>query len=212
MITVKKFVFNPFLENTLVLYDESSECIIIDPGCESAAEREMIVSYIAENQLTPIKVVNTHCHIDHILGISFIAENYSVPVYIHRADLPLIERSMDQAEIFGLELSEAPAVTDFLEDGDPAGFGNSELRVLHVPGHSPGGIALYNGEQKFLIAGDVLFQGSIGRTDLPGGDYETLIRGIKEKLLILDEDTLVYSGHGPETTIGEEKNNNPFLS
>ena len=212
MISIQKFVFNPFQENTFVLHDESGACVIIDPGCESAAEQEMITSYIAEQELLPVKILNSHCHIDHILGISFIAKKYSIPLYIHRADLPLMERSIEQASMFGLELSEVPHADSFMEDGNVIGFGDSELSVLHLPGHSPGGLGFYQQNQGFVIVGDVLFNGSIGRTDLPGGDYDVLISSIREKLLCLDEETLVYCGHGPETTIGEEKKSNPFLS
>ena len=212
MITVKKFVFNDFQENTFVLHDQSGEGLIVDPGCNSTDEREVLISYISEHGIRPLKIINTHAHIDHVLGVSYMASHFSIPFLLHRMDLPLIGRSVEQAIMFGLDLQEAPVANACLEDNEVISLGGSRLRVLHLPGHSPGGIGLWCEAQNFVIVGDVLFSGSIGRTDLPGGDYDTLITSIKNRLLSLNDDCLVYSGHGPETSIGEERVSNPFLS
>ncbi len=212
MITVKKFVFNDFQENTFVLHDESGEGLIIDPGCNDTEEREQLLSYFNDQGIRPLKIINTHAHIDHVLGVGYLASHFSIPFLIHRQDIPLIERSVEQAIMFGLDLQEAPVADAYVEDNDLISLGGSRLQVLHLPGHSPGGIGLYCEAQNFVIVGDVLFSGSIGRTDLPGGDYDTLISGIKTRLLCLNDDCLVYCGHGPETSIGEEKISNPFLS
>ena len=212
MISVQKFVFNDFQENSFVIHDESGEGLIIDPGCTTTDEREQLTGYISDRGIRPLKIVNTHAHIDHVLGVSYLASYYSIPFLIHRQDSPLIERSVEQAIMFGLDLQEAPVPDAFLEDNEIISLGGSRLQVLHLPGHSPGGIGLWCEAQNFVIVGDVLFSGSIGRTDLPGGDYDTLISSIKNRLLSLNDDCLVYCGHGPETSIGEEGVSNPFLS
>ncbi|MEL7588359.1 MAG: MBL fold metallo-hydrolase [Prolixibacteraceae bacterium] len=212
MINIKKFTFNPLQENTYVLYDQTADCIIVDAGCYFDYEREELVHFIDGKGLNPVKLVNTHCHFDHILGISFCRTRYGIPFYAHEADRFLIERAVVQGEVFGVPLEQIDPPDEWISEGDHVSFGNSGLEVLHVPGHAPGSLVFYNREQKFLLAGDVLFQGSIGRTDLPGGNFEQLTGHIRSKLLVLPEDTVVYCGHGPETTIGEEKKYNPFLS
>jgi len=212
MITVKKFVFNDFQENTFVLHDESGEGLIIDPGCNSTDETEELISYISDQGIKPVKVINTHAHIDHVLGVNSLVSHFSIPFLLHRLELPLIERSVEQAVMFGLDFQEAPIADAYVEDNEVIALGDSRLQVLHLPGHSPGGLGLYCEAQNFVIVGDVLFAGSIGRTYLPGGDYETLISSIKTRLLSLNDDCLVYSGHGPETNIGRERISNPFLS
>jgi glyoxylase-like metal-dependent hydrolase (beta-lactamase superfamily II) len=212
MINIETFAFNSFQENTYLLYDHSGECIIVDAGCEDEAEREQLTAYIEEHGFRPVKLVNTHCHVDHILGVAYLAEKYKIPFFIHPEEKVLFTHSRSQADFFGLKLDTPPEPEDYLVDGDVLEFGESALKIIHVPGHSPGGILLHCPEQKFLISGDVLFLQSIGRTDLPGGDYNSLVGGIIEKLLILDPDTRVYPGHGPPTTIGEEKASNPFLA
>jgi hydroxyacylglutathione hydrolase len=212
MISVEKFVFNDFQENTYVLHDESGEGLIIDPGCNNEAERASLVSFISGEGIRPLKIINTHGHIDHVLGVRYLASHFSIPFIIHRFDLPLVERSVEQAVMFSLDFSEAPVADGYLEDNEEISLGSSGLKVIHLPGHSPGGIGLYCQAQNFVLAGDVLFSGSIGRTDLPGGDYDTLIASIKNKLFTLDDNCLVYSGHGPETSIGKERRTNPYLS
>ena len=212
MITVKKFVVNPLGENSFVLSDDTNECVFIDPGFYFEEEHREIKEYISANNLVPVKIINTHCHFDHILGVEFVRNEFGIPFQIHRNDLFLVENAPEQALRFGFEMSEISPADKFLEEGETIQFGNSQLEIIHVPGHAPGHVVFYSKENDFLIAGDVLFYGSIGRTDLPGGDYSTLISNINSKLLVLPENTKVYCGHGPETSIGFEKLNNPFLT
>ena len=212
MIKIQSFTFNGFQENTYVLFDESKKCIIIDPGCYEQNEKLELVRFIVDNELEPVKLINTHCHIDHVLGNRFVAEKWSLDLEMHELDLPTLRSVKDYCQLYGFHnYEESPEPSTFLKEGDKIHFGNSSLDVLFAPGHAPGHIVLYSKEQHFVIGGDVLFQMSIGRTDLPGGDYNTLISSIKDKLLPLDEQTKVYCGHGPSTTIGFEKANNPFL-
>ena len=212
MIKIQSFTFNGFQENTYVLFDESKKCIIIDPGCYEQNEKLELVRFIVDNELEPVKLINTHCHIDHVLGNRFVAEKWSLDLEMHELDLPTLRSVKDYCQLYGFHnYEESPEPSTFLKEGDKIHFGNSSLDVLFAPGHAPGHIVLYSKEQHFVIGGDVLFQMSIGRTDLPGGDYDTLISSIKDKLLPLDEQTKVYCGHGPSTTIGFEKANNPFL-
>ncbi len=211
MIKLETFVFNPFQENTYILYDQTRECIIVDAGCHDEEEENRLLDYIEKHEFTPVKIVNTHCHIDHILGVAFLSKKFDLPFYIHKDEHPLLSASMNQADLFGLSLELPPEPEEFLRDSDLISFGESSLEVIHIPGHSPGGILLHSPEQKFILSGDVLFRRSIGRTDLPGGDYDSLVNGIREKLFGLDPDTRVYPGHGPHTSIGEEKESNPFL-
>ncbi len=212
MITVKRFTFNPFQENTYVLHDESGSCIIMDPGMEDRNEQEMLVSYIDENELKPELVVNTHMHIDHILGNHFTTSHYRIQLAAHRDSLQFLERAAEQAQMFGIHLDEVREVDQFLEEGSLLKFGNSSLEILHTPGHADGSLCFYSAGDRFVIVGDVLFNQSIGRTDLPTGDYETLQKNIWEKLFTLPDDTVVYPGHGPETIIGYEKIHNPFVA
>ncbi len=210
MIHVARFVFNDFQENTFVLYDETGECVIIDPGCNNAAEQKELSNYIETNNLQPKSLLNTHGHIDHVLGNRFIADEYKLKLGIHEKEIPVIESVKEYALSYEMHV-DSPMPEIIFKDGDIVRFGNSSLEVLYTPGHSPGGISFYSAEDKFVIAGDVLFLQSIGRTDLPGGDMDTLMKSIKEKLFTLGDDVKVYTGHGPETTIGFERQNNPFL-
>ena len=211
MIKVEKYIVNPLQENTWLLYDETRECIIIDAGFYYRDEKEEILSVISENHLVPVKLVNTHCHFDHMLGVEFMRSHYKIPFFVHKDDLFWVEKAVEQGEMFGFNMKPVSPPEGYIPAGEPVRFGNSELQVLHVPGHSPGHVVFYAPEEKFIIAGDVLFYGSIGRTDLPGGDYSTLINGIRSVLFELPDETVVYCGHGQETTIGFEKMNNPFL-
>lgn len=211
MITIQSFVFGPFQENTYVLYDETQECIVIDPGCYVSQERSELADFIDKNKLTPVKLINTHCHLDHVFGNAFIADKYKVKLEIHKLDKPVLDALMPTAKMYGLNVSPSPEPSVYLNEGDQIKFGNSTLDIVFTPGHSPGSITFYNIKQKFMIAGDVLFYGSIGRTDLPGGNFDTLIASIKNKLFPLGDEFTVYSGHGPSTTIGFERMNNPFL-
>lgn len=212
MAKIKTFVFNPFQENTFLLYDDTKECVIIDAGCNDLNENNVLFSFISENELIPKYLINTHCHIDHIMGNSAIIEKYNIPSIAHKDDLPLIERANDMAMAFGFNVKEPPKPNNFVNEGDKIEFGNTVLDVKHVPGHSPGSIALVCDADNFAIVGDVLFKGSIGRTDLPGGDYNTLISSINQKLFTLDDDFVVYPGHGDSTTIKLEKTTNPFFT
>jgi glyoxylase-like metal-dependent hydrolase (beta-lactamase superfamily II) len=203
--------FNPFEENTYLLHDDTNECVVIDPGCYDKEEREQLKSYIAENGLNVVRLLNTHCHIDHVLGNQFVAGTYNVGLEIHREDEQTLRAVAAYAPSYGFQQYSETLPTAYLEEGDTVKFGKTELQVLFTPGHAPGHIVFYNGPEKICIGGDVLFQNSIGRTDLPGGDFDTLINSIKDKLFALPDDVTIYPGHGPETTIGHEKKHNPFL-
>ena len=203
---------NPWQVNTYILSDESGECVIIDPGCFSDEEKEHLTRFISDNNLKPVRLLHTHLHLDHVFGTRFVSETYGLKPEAHPDDEFFIGITKDYASQFGVTLEEnPPALGNYLNEGDEIKFGSSELKVIHIPGHSPGGITFYNSKEGILIAGDVLFKESIGRTDLPGGDYDTLISSIKNKLLTLPEDTVVFPGHGPSTSIGYEKGSNPFL-
>lgn len=204
---VKEIIVGPFQMNSyLIAEDDHPDCLIIDPGDEP----ERIISAVESYNLKPTRIVNTHNHIDHARRVSDIQKHFDIPFFICEEDLPLLESINDQGRIFGLEASETPQITGFLKDGDRFKLVKEEFQILHTPGHSPGSISIYvNGH---VFVGDVLFKDSIGRTDLFGGNYETLIKSIREKLLTLPEETIVYSGHGPSTTIGREKKYNPFLN
>lgn len=207
------FQFSLFGINTYVVYDPATkECVIIDPGMINREEEKAMTEFIRKNSLKVDSVINTHLHIDHAVGNSFLKKEYDTPVLANDADLPLGERMQQQAQMFGLTGSfQGIEVTQFIKAGDIIKVGHGELEVIEVPGHSRGSVALYDREDGFVIVGDALFQGSIGRTDLPGGDYPTLISSIKNGLLTLPDNTLVYPGHGSPTTIGEEKRFNPYL-
>lgn len=211
MITIQGFTFNPFEENTYILYDETKECVIIDPGCSNQSEQEEIIQFIKEERLKPVKLLNTHCHIDHVFGNSFVAKKYNIGLEMHERDLPVLKSLPQVSHLYGLNAEESVEPSIFLNAGDKIKFGNSSLDILFTPGHSPGSICFVSREDKFIIGGDVLFLGSIGRTDLPGGDHKTLLNSIRTNLFTLDNDFVVFSGHGSETTIGFEKSNNPFL-
>lgn len=208
---IQQFVFNDFMENTYLLWDESNACIIIDPGCNSPAEKSDLVQFIEGNQLKPVLLINTHCHIDHVLGNKWVKETFEIDLLIHQQELVVLQ-TMDQiSKLYGIYAEISPAPDRHVAAGESITFGTSSLDVLFTPGHSPGSISLYSREDKLVISGDVLFQSSIGRTDLPGGSYQVLMNSIFSELMVLPDDTTVYSGHGPLTTIGEERRNNPFI-
>ena len=211
MVTIKVFTFNALQENTYVLYDETKECVIIDPGCYDKEEKEELKSFITAHSLKPVKLLNTHCHIDHVLGNVFVANTYELKVETSRIEENQLRSVKLYAPMYGFHMYEESEVGIYIEEGDILSFGNTKLEILSVPGHSPGHIAFLNSEQKFCIAGDVLFRGSIGRADLPGGDFKQLEKSIKTKLYTLPEDVTVYPGHGPKTDIGYEKGSNPYV-
>jgi len=211
-MNVKSFTFNPFQENTYIIYDQSKECLIIDPGCYTDAERKELKSFIEEKELTPVKLINTHCHIDHILGNKFASEQWDLELCMHKEDLPLLENAAEISKMYGLDDYEgSPYPKRFLAQGDTLTFGESSFEILFTPGHAPGHICLYSKENNLLIAGDVIFQRSIGRTDLPGGNHSALINSIITQLFPLPNETQVFCGHGPSTNLGYEKEHNPFL-
>ena len=211
MINVHSFTFNPFQENTYVLGDETKKCVIIDPGCYTEQEKKELSDYIVQHGLVPVKLLLTHAHIDHILGNNYVCGKFNLEIEMNAIEKDLLKSASLYGQMWGIEVEPSPAPTIFLTEGDKVSFGNSQLEVIFTPGHSPGSICFYNSEQKFAIAGDVLFYGSIGRTDLPGGDYDTLIESIHQKLFPLPDDVKIYPGHGPATTIEHEKKFNPFV-
>jgi hydroxyacylglutathione hydrolase len=212
MIKINKFIVNPLQENSYVISNENGECIFVDPGFFFPQEHEEIRNYISENNLNPVLIANTHCHFDHIMGVEFLRKEYNIPFHAHPEDVFWIDKAIEQGKMFGFEINPVKQPDSFLDERKPLKLGNSSFEIILVPGHSPGHVVFYSEEEGILIAGDVLFNGSIGRTDLPGGDYNTLISHIKNKLFGLPAETKIYCGHGPETTIGFEKKTNPFLT
>ena len=211
MLKINSFTFNPFQENTYILSDENNHCVIVDPGCYTEEEKSELSDFIESGKLTPLKILLTHAHIDHILGINFLAGKYDLPIVMNSIEIELLRSAGIYGQMWGIQVEPSPDPTEFLKDGDKFRFGNIELEVLFTPGHSPGSLSYFHRPSKQLISGDVLFNGSIGRTDLPGGNFDTLEKSILTKLYTLDEDVVVYSGHGPTTTIGREKRSNPFV-
>ena len=211
MFQIKVLTFNPLQENTYVLYNEHNECIVIDPGCYFEEEKEELASFIEAKQLLPKILLNTHCHLDHVFGNKFIAEEYQLTLQLHKEEEPVLQMAPASGLMFDLPFDNYTGELVFLKEGDFVSLRDDNLEVIHAPGHSPGSICFYCEKQQFIIGGDVLFFNSIGRTDLPGGSYESLVRNIREKLFNLPNDVKVYPGHGPATTIGEEKKNNPFV-
>jgi glyoxylase-like metal-dependent hydrolase (beta-lactamase superfamily II) len=211
MIKLQNFVFNDLGVNAFILYDITQECVIIDPGFNSVKEQSQFTDFISQNNLRPVYIINTHGHFDHVFGNKLLKDLYQCPLLMHHDDLNLIENIDKYAGIFGFFVDKAPKPDRYIHDNETLTFGGASLKVIHVPGHSPGSICLYSEIDNLLICGDVLFNGSIGRTDLPAGNHGLLIRGIREKLMILPRDTVVWPGHGPKTTIGLEHDTNPFL-
>lgn len=211
MLKVHHFTFNPFQENTYIIYNEEKRCIIIDPGMYNAQEEMMLDHYITSSGLQPEYLINTHCHIDHILGNTYCAQKYNLELQAHTLERSVMAMGLTSTSLYGLRYTESVPITVFIDENDTIRLGNETLKILFTPGHSPGSLSFYDEKAKFVIAGDALFRESIGRTDLPGGDHPTLLQAIREKLFTLPDETTVYSGHGPGTTIGHEKLYNPFL-
>lgn len=206
------FTFNPFAENTYVIWDETREAAVVDPGCYTPEERAELTDFIAKKKLDVKLLLNTHAHIDHVLGNAFIKKKFGVALWLHRLEAPVLKSAEVFSGVFGIPAFESSTADCEIKENEPIRFGNTALEVLFVPGHSPGHVAFYNRTTGILLAGDVLFNRSIGRTDLPGGDYDTLMKSIRKKLYVLPDATQVYPGHGPATTIGEEKLYNPFCA
>jgi glyoxylase-like metal-dependent hydrolase (beta-lactamase superfamily II) len=212
MLKIKQFVFSPFFENTYVIWDENSrEGAVIDPGCFDSTEQKKLDDFIRTQDLRLKYLINTHCHIDHIFGCRFVKDNYNVIYAAPELDIPLLQNSNTQAEMFGLEIETPPMPDIYINEKEILSIGSSEMKSIFTPGHTPGEYCLYFPAEGFCITGDVLFKESIGRTDLWGGNYDTLIDSIRNKLLILPEETILYPGHGEPTTIAHEKLHNPFL-
>lgn len=211
MLKVKVFSFSPIQENTYVLYNEQNKAIIIDPGCYFSAEQETLKNFIKDTQLAPVRLLNTHCHLDHVFGNKWVHETWGLELTIHPGEEEMLKLAPLSGENWGLPFQNYSGPLHFLNEGDEVVLGEDLLQVILAPGHSPASICFYCAKQSFLIGGDVLFRESIGRTDLPGGDYATLLKSIREQLFVLPDDTKVYPGHGLTTTIGYEKRNNPFL-
>lgn len=211
MLKIKNFSFNPFSERTILMWDESLECVVVDPGCYDEAELGSLVSEIEKENLKPQAIWLTHGHFDHIYGVKAIADKYSLPILMHFDDRAIMKNNLDMAERFGLALPNIDFETIEIEDEQLIGFGNSKFKVITTPGHTPGCVCFYNEEAKVLISGDTLFAGSIGRTDHMGGDYDKLIVSIMDKLMGIDTDVIIIPGHGPTSNIGKERTHNPFL-
>ena len=211
-MTIKTFTFNPFQENTYIIHDETNEAVIIDAGCLNDGEKRVLKHYFEENNLTLKRLINTHLHLDHQFGNKFVHDTFGLMPEAGIEDEFLLDNVTAQARSFGLPITEKiQPLGAYITDNQEIKFGNTVLTALHVPGHSPGHMAFYAKNEGIVFVGDVLFQGSIGRTDLPKGDFATLILSITKKLLVLPDSTVVYSGHGPSTTIGYERKNNPYL-
>ena len=211
MTQMQIFQFNDFQVNTFVIWYDTKECVIIDAGCFSAKEYDVLTAFIAKNGLQPVRLLTTHYHIDHILGNKYLKDYYRLPVEAHEAGNPFWTNASIWAATFGISQDELIAPDAYLQDGDEVKFGRSSLKVLYTPGHADGSICFYNENDRYVVVGDVLFHTGIGRTDLPTGNFDVLKQNITEKLFTLPDDVTVYPGHGPKTTIGFEKVNNPFL-
>jgi len=212
MLKIKLFTFNVFSENTIIIWDDKSgDAAIVDPGTSSSTEENELLSFISSKDLRIKYLINTHCHIDHILGCSFVKEKFNPVYYAPELDLPLLVNAQQQAQMFDLDIDQPPIPDKLITEQTEIMIGESKLQFLFTPGHTPGEFCIYIGEEKICVTGDVLFKESIGRTDLWGGNYETLLNSIHEKLFLLPDDVVIYPGHGEPSTIGYEKQNNPFL-
>jgi glyoxylase-like metal-dependent hydrolase (beta-lactamase superfamily II) len=212
MLTVTSFMFSPVQENTYVVYNQSGDCCIIDPGCYFGNERNELKEFIQDAGLSPKYLLNTHCHLDHVFGNKFVHETWGLTLHLHEKEVPVLEYAPSFGVSWGLPFDNYEGDLIFLREGEAIRLGNDTLHILFTPGHSPGHVCFYAEAEQFVIGGDVLFRQSIGRTDLPGGDFDTLITSIHKQLFVLPDEVVVYPGHGPETTIGYEKVHNPFLN
>lgn len=212
MLYVQSFTFSPVQENTYILYNDEKQCCIIDPGCYFASEEEELKSFILEHGLTPVLLLNTHCHLDHIFGNRFIQKTFGLKLHLHKLEKQVLDYGPASGQMWQLPFDNYDGELVYIDEKDVIKLGSEELHVLFTPGHSPGHICFYSKAHKFIIGGDVLFDGSVGRTDLPGGDFATLEQSIKTKLYTLPQDVIVYPGHGGSTTIGDEMKTNPFVN
>ena len=211
MLHIKSFAFNPFSENTYVVFNENKNAFIIDPGDFSEVENNILNQFIIDNELKVQNILLTHAHIDHVLGLQKAFDKYKVPILMHELEKEILDRNPMDANRFGFFFKPFEGEISYLNENEIISLDDYEFQILHVPGHSPGHIAFYSEAQKFIISGDVLFEGSIGRTDLYKGDAQELLKSIREKLFVLEDETKVYNGHGNPTTVGFEKSYNPFF-
>jgi glyoxylase-like metal-dependent hydrolase (beta-lactamase superfamily II) len=211
MLYIQSFTFNPVQENTYVLYNEKGAACIIDPGCYFSGEEQALKGFLEVHNLTPVLLLNTHCHLDHIFGNRFIHKTYGLTLHLHPLEKQVLDLGPVSGQMWQLPFDNYDGELKYINEGDPVQLGDDMLEVLLTPGHSPGSVCFYSKEHRFLIGGDVLFNGSVGRTDLPGGDFKTLEQSIKTKLYTLPDDVVVYPGHGEPTTIGKERRSNPFV-
>ncbi len=211
MTQVHQLTYGPFAENTYLITDSDGNALVIDPGMYHPQENMRFFEYLNQNKLKPSRLLLTHAHLDHVFGVNWVNKQYNLVPEVHKEDKIVYDSAVAVANGYGLSMEPLVAAKVGLEEGDTIEFGSSTLSILHAPGHSPGSVCFYNAEEDYVIGGDVLFQGSIGRTDLPGGDFDILINSIRTKLMNLPDDTTVYSGHGAITTIGQERISNPYL-
>jgi glyoxylase-like metal-dependent hydrolase (beta-lactamase superfamily II) len=211
MIKIDFFTFNPLAENTYLLTNEKQQALIIDPGCYFSEEENTLKNFIAEKNITPVQLLNTHCHLDHVFGNEWVHKNYGLELYIHAGEQAVLEFAPATGNMYGLGFTNYKGKVHFIDEGDKIFLGDDVLEILFTPGHSPASICFYCRAQNFIIGGDVLFNESIGRFDLPGGNEQQLYKSIREKLYVLPDETIVYPGHGEPTTIGHEKKYNPFV-
>lgn len=210
MLKLATLTFNPFGENTYVLFDETKQCVVVDAGCSTEQERQTLVSFIEKNGLQPTMAINTHGHVDHICGVEFVKRRWGVPFALHRNERPIMEMSRCYADM-GFDIETLPKAEIDLAETETVPVGNQTLRIVQTPGHAPGHVAIHAPEAELLLTGDLLFKGSIGRTDLPGGDYPTLMASIIERVIPLGNDTRIFPGHGPHSTVAHEVMFNPFI-
>jgi hydroxyacylglutathione hydrolase len=211
MLRVKVFTFNPVEENTYVLSNDENECCIIDPGCYFKGEKDQLKDFIEKTGLKPVLLLNTHCHLDHVFGNKFVHDTWDLLLHIHPKEKPVLDYAPASGLMWQMPVENYEGKLVYLKEGETINLGGDELKILFTPGHSPGSVCFYDEKDGFVIGGDVLFNGSIGRTDLPGADFNTLFNSIQTQLYTLPDETKVYPGHGPMTTIGFEKMNNPFV-
>ena len=212
MLNVKIFQFNPLQENTYLIFNEEQHCMVVDPGCYSDQERQQLLQFVASKGLRPVLLVNTHCHLDHVFGNMFIHEQFGLELHIHEGEQKVLEMAPTSGLMWNLPFDNYQGKLHFIDESLPLQLGNDRLEILFTPGHSPASISFYSQKDDLLIAGDVLFRESVGRTDLPGGNPDILAQSIRTKLYTLPNETIVYPGHGIPTTIGHEKHHNPFIT
>jgi len=211
MLTIQTFCFNAFQENTYVLYNEQKEAIIIDPGCYLKNEQAILAEFISDNNLTPMLLLNTHCHLDHVFGNNFVSEKYNLTAHFHKNEQPVIDRLPEGGARWGVPCEPYKGLVKYIEHNEIIVFGKDQFRALLTPGHSPGSLCFYHEKQDFMLGGDLIFKDGVGRTDLPGCNPLDLISSISTQILPLPDTLTIYSGHGPATTLGREKKSNPYI-